>query len=141
MAVAIDAPAAYVAGRKMKVKLLDPESGEPILEENGKPRCEDRLPGDPVPEARFWGTQFWTNRMCGDLLTPDEVERGIVRPSPGVVQSERLVAQARGMKCAAPPRPASEEPPPVADEPEPDRPAAPATRPRKRPKARRRPRG
>lgn len=96
MAVAIDAPVVYVAGRTIKVGLLDLGSGEPILGEDGKQRCEVRAPGDSVPESRFWDrTVLLTNRMCGDLLTPEEVKAGIVRPSPGVVQSERIADRER----------------------------------------------
>lgn len=134
MAVAIDAPATYVAGRKIKVGLLDLETGEPKLGDDRKPRSEDRLPGDPVPEARFWSEQVrLVNRMCGDLLTPEEVRLGIVRPSPGVVQSERVADRERQ---------AMSEPLLSAVHVETDHVVAPPKRkPTKRAKARARPRG
>lgn len=142
MAVAIDAPATYVAGRKIKVGLLDLETGEPMLGEDGKPRCEIRAPGDPVPEARFWkGTAFLTNRMCGDLLTPEEVKLGIRRPSPGVVQSERISDRERRTMRALPPRPASEAPLLSDVHVDAERVQRPKPRAGKRPKPRARPRG
>lgn len=141
MAVAIDAPASYVAGRTIKVRLLDLETGEPIFGEDGKPRCEIRAPGDPVPEARFWGTAFLTNRMCGDLLTPEEVKLGIVRPSPGVVQSERIADRERHLARALPPQPASEDPLLSTVHVRTGSSPRPKARTNKRPKARARPRG
>lgn len=142
MAVAIDAPETYVAGRKIKVGLLDLETGEPILGDDGKPRSEFRLPGDPVPEARFWSQPVRVvNRMCGDLLTPEERKRGIVRPSPGVVQSERVADREARLARPSPPRSVSEEPLLSEVHVEPERSPRPKARASKRPKARARPRG
>ena len=142
MAVAIDAPVTYVAGRKIKVGLLDLETGEPKLGDDGKQRCENRLPGDPVPEAHFWSEQVrLVNRMCGDLLTPEEVKNGIVRPSPGVVQSERVADREGRLARPLPPRPASEEPLLSAVHVEAECSPRPKAKASRRPKARARPRG
>lgn len=67
----------YTAARKMKVKLLD-DDGAPVKDDDGKDIYEERVPGDLVPEAKFWGNaDKWIRQgylMMGDS---EDVQRAV----------------------------------------------------------------